>query len=84
MEKELTTQKPNYNFNKYGYIAFVMAGIAFLFLKEWSNVIIFIGLALVFDPFIDTKLPFPKRPLYGKINFCNWTCCGDNEIFIKY
>lgn len=66
MEKELTTQKTNYNFNKYGYIAFVMAGIAFLFLKEWSNVIIFIGLALVFDPF-DTKLPFPKRPLWQRL-----------------
>lgn len=66
MEKELTTQKTNYNFNKHGYIAFVMAGIAFLFLKEWSNVIIFIGLALVFDPF-DTKLPFPKRPLWQRL-----------------
>lgn len=66
MEKEVTTQKTNYNFNKYGYIAFVIAGIGFMFLKEWSNVIIFIGLALVFDPF-DTKVPFPQRPLWQRL-----------------
>lgn len=63
MEKRLVTQK---NFNKYAYLAFVIAGIGFMFLKEWSNVIIFIGLALVFDPF-DTKVPFPQRPLWQRL-----------------
>lgn len=62
MEKNLETSK---NFNKYAYIAFVVAGIVFLIMREWSNVIIFIGLALAFDPF-NPKLPFSKRPGWQK------------------
>jgi len=66
MEKQFTTGKNSHNFNKVGYITFIVAGIIFMFLKDWSNVIIFIGLALVFDPF-DTKVPFPKRPLWQRL-----------------
>lgn len=62
----MTTEKNSFNFNKVGYVSFIIAGLVFMFLKDWSNVIIFIGLALVFDPF-DTKISFPQRPLWQKI-----------------
>lgn len=53
------------SFNKPAYFIFVLAGICFLVIKDFSQATIFWGLALVFDPF-NINTPFGKRPLYQK------------------
>jgi hypothetical protein len=49
------------NFNKPAYIIFILLGIFFLIKKNFSQAVIYCGLALAFDPF-DIAIPFPKRP----------------------
>ncbi len=59
-------EKPTASFsiiNRITYAAFLLAGIAYLVVKDFSMAVIFWGLGLVFDPF-DTKKPFPQRPIY--------------------
>ena len=51
--------------NRPAYIVFVLAGIGFLMGKDFSQAVIFMGLALVFDPF-NPQQPFQKRPFYQK------------------
>lgn len=51
------------NFNKPAYIIFILAGIYFLIMKDFSQATIFWCLSLAFDPF-DTAVPFQKRPFY--------------------
>ncbi len=51
------------NVNKPAYVIFVLAGIYFLVVKDFSQASIFWGLALVFDPF-NINTPFGKRPMY--------------------
>lgn len=66
MEAPVKTKSQNTRFQKTGYVVFVLAGIYFLIRKDYSNAVIFFGLAPIFDPF-DVKTPFTKRPLYQKI-----------------
>ena len=66
METEIKTKPAAKNLNKFAYSAFVVAGIAFLILKDFSQASIFWGLALVFDPF-NPATPFQKRPAYQQI-----------------
>jgi len=66
MDTKSTTTPAAINLNKPAYIVFVLVGIVFLILKDFSQAVIFWGLALVFDPF-DIKLAFDKRPLYQKV-----------------
>ncbi len=49
--------------NRVGYGAFVVAGIYFMIVRDFSQAVVFWGLALVFDPF-NPETPFPKRPFY--------------------
>ncbi len=63
MTTETKTTRPVHNWNKPAYIAFVLIGTCFLFTKDFSQGVIFWGLALVFDPF-DQKVMFKKRPVY--------------------
>lgn len=63
METETKTKPAGWNINKPAYIIFVLAGIFFLIKRDFSQAVIFWGLALVFDPF-DIKVPFQKRPFY--------------------
>ncbi len=60
-----TEHKPNI-LNKLVYTVFVITGIVFIFLKDFSSATIFIGISLSFDPF-DQKMPFGKRPLWQRI-----------------
>lgn len=60
-----TTTPEAINLNKPAYIVFVLVGIVFLLVKDFSQAVIFWGLALVFDPF-NINLPFDKRPMYQK------------------
>lgn len=53
-------------FEKIAYSIFVLAGIYFLIRKDYSNAVVFWGLAPIFEPF-DAKIPFGKRPLYQRI-----------------
>lgn len=53
------------NFNKPVYIIFMVAAIAFLIAKDFSQSMLFLGTALLFEPF-DTKIPFDKRPFYQR------------------
>jgi hypothetical protein len=63
-ESEKATQPKN--FNKVAYAAFVIAAIVFLFTdKDTSNTAIFLGVALVFDPF-DINQQWGERPLWQK------------------
>ena len=53
-------------FKRLAYIAMLIVGIIFLFLKDWSQGTVFISLALVFNPF-DQTINFYQRPLFQKI-----------------
>ena len=53
-------------FNKYGYAVFLLAGLVFLFLKNYSNAVIFLGLAPLFDPF-NPAVKFNHRPLWQRL-----------------
>ncbi|TAE86146.1 MAG: hypothetical protein EAY81_05975 [Bacteroidetes bacterium] len=54
------------NFNLWAYIAFVIAGLCFvLFKQDYSIAAMYLGLALVFDPF-DVKVAYQLRPMWQK------------------
>lgn len=62
MEKQTAIKPTVYNFNKPAYVIFLLTSIYFLIQKDFSQAVIFWGLALVFDPF-KTTTPFDKRPV---------------------
>ncbi len=65
--KQTTEKTPKvYNVNKPAYAFFLLVGIIFLIQKDFSQAVIFWGLALVFDPF-NTEIPFQKRPVYQQL-----------------
>lgn len=66
MESSVKTKPQNGKFEKAAYAVFVLAGIYFLIRKDYSNAVVFWGLAPIFEPF-DAKIPFGKRPLYQRI-----------------
>jgi hypothetical protein len=49
---------------RYVYGIFTIAGILFIFMKDWNNALIFFGLAPVFDPFKPIK--FSDRPRWQR------------------
>ena len=51
MGAEVKTKPTAKNFNKPAYAAFLITGIIFMVLKDFSQTSIFWVLALVFDPF---------------------------------
>ena len=51
MGAEVKTKPTAKNFNKAAYAAFLITGIIFMVLKDFSQTSIFWVLALVFDPF---------------------------------
>ncbi|MBK9254719.1 MAG: hypothetical protein IPM42_04465 [Saprospiraceae bacterium] len=53
------------NWNKPAYIVFIIVGLGFILMKDFSQAVIFMGLALVFDPF-DIETAFQKRPFYQR------------------
>ncbi len=55
------------NFNLWAYLAFVIAGLSFLWFKQdYSSTAMYLGLALVFDPF-DAKVAYKLRPMWQKV-----------------
>ncbi|CAN5587440.1 hypothetical protein BH11BAC3_BH11BAC3_06960 [soil metagenome] len=60
------TKPANTSFNKYAYAAFVIVAIIFLAMKDYSQSTIFMGLALVFDPF-DQTVKFNQRPVWQRV-----------------
>lgn len=54
------------NLNQPAYAIFLLAGIYFLIQQDFSQAVIYWGLALVFDPF---NIPPGKIVSTGKINF---------------
>lgn len=65
MESKTEIKPKANNFNKPVYALFVIGGIFFLIAKDFSQASLFLGLALVFDPF-NIEVPFPQRPFYQK------------------
>lgn len=61
MGAEVKTKPTAKNFNKAAYAAFLITGIIFMVLKDFSQTSIFWVWALVFDPF-DPAVLFQKRP----------------------
>jgi hypothetical protein len=66
VEPKTETKQKAININKPAYALFILAGIYFLIQKNFSEAVIFWGLALVFDPF-NTSIPFQKRPAYQQL-----------------
>jgi hypothetical protein len=66
MEPKMETKPKAIDINKPAYALFLLAGIYFLIQKNFSEAVIFWGLALVFDPF-NTTIPFQKRPVYQQL-----------------
>jgi hypothetical protein len=52
-------------FNKYIYIALNILGIIYLKEKSIGQALIYLGIALAFDPF-DTNQKFDDRPIWQK------------------
>lgn len=65
MRQQPTTKPVPKNYNKPAYTVFVIAGIVFLAMRDFSQAAMYCSLALAFDPF-NTSLPFAKRPFYQK------------------
>jgi len=65
MKTSPSTKPTTKNFNKPAYAVFVALGCYFLFIQDFSQAVIFWGLALVFDPFTIDQ-PFKLRPFYQK------------------
>ena len=66
MEPNTTTCKTK-NYNKPAYVVFLLAGISFLLVKNFSQAFTFFGLALIFDPF-KQAMAADKRPRWQR----NW------------
>ena len=66
MEPNTTTCKVK-NYNKTAYTVFVLAGIYFAIVKDFSQAFTFFGLALIFDPF-KQAMAADKRPGWQR----NW------------
>ncbi len=68
MEQAHTPTKPApANWNRVGYIAFTLAGIAFTFWgSDRTQGPMFMALALVFDPY-DQSVPWNERPRWMKL-----------------
>jgi len=60
------TKPAGTNFNKYAYAAFVTAGILFFLVKDYGQATIFLGIALVFDPF-KVAVKFNSRPTWQRV-----------------
>jgi hypothetical protein len=54
------------NFNKFLYIGFLLLGGIYLLQKDISQILIFFGIALAFDPF-DTEQKWNDRPSWQKM-----------------
>ena len=54
------------NFNKFLYIGFLILGGVYLFQKDKSQTLIFLGIALAFDPF-NVEQKWNDRPNWQKI-----------------
>ena len=54
------------NVNKIVYAVFVAASIYFFATKDFSQAMVFLGTALIFDPF-NANTPFEKRPVYQRV-----------------
>ena len=66
MEPKTETKQKAVDINKPAYVILILAGIYFLIQRNFSEAVIFWGLALVFDPF-NTAMPFQKRPVYQQL-----------------
>jgi len=66
MQTETNTKEAARNINKPAYAVLLLAGIIYLIQKDISQALIFLGLALVFDPF-NVEIPFTKRPMYQQL-----------------
>lgn len=65
MEDSKKVTQPK-NYNKAAYAVFVIAAIVFLFTdKDTSNTAIFLGVAIIFDPF-DVNQKWAERPYWQK------------------
>lgn len=70
-------------YNKFIYIAFVLIGIiAIIFTKSVGQSIVYLGIALAFDPF-DTSLAFPNRPQWQKLTLITHLSIVFGLIFIE-
>jgi hypothetical protein len=62
------TNKPrqiSWRVNRWIYAIFTLAGILFLALRDYNQAWIFLGTALIFEPF-PPKVPFGQRPAYQR------------------
>ena len=53
-------------FNKFIYIGFILVGCIYLFEKSIGQSLIYLGIALAFDPF-DLEQHFNNRPSWQKL-----------------
>lgn len=52
--------------NRMAYLFFMMTGLVYFIKKDFSNTFIYLGIALIFDPF-DQKMRWDDRPIYQRI-----------------
>lgn len=64
-ETEVVNPANSSFFNRLAYAIMLTVGLFFFMFKDYSQATIFIGLALIFDPF-DQTVSFKNRPFWQK------------------
>lgn len=52
--------------NRVAHLVMCIGGLGFLFKKDFTMAVVFLGLSLAFDPF-NAQKPWPIRPLWQKV-----------------
>lgn len=55
--------------NRIAYLFFMLTGLVYFIKKDFSNTLIYWGLALIFDPF-NPSVRWDDRPLYQRAWLC--------------
>lgn len=77
--EQIQSENQSILFNRVAYVVMLCVGILYLFLKDWSQAVIFSSLSLVFDPF-DQSVTFRKRPLWQR----TWLIVHTIAMFILF
>lgn len=52
--------------NKVGYFSFLMIAAGFVAARNFTDAMMYLGLAFIFDPF-NSAVPFQQRPVYQRL-----------------
>ena len=66
MEKNIRLRSIRKYCNRAAYISFLLIASVFLYLENYPDAMMYLGLAFIFDPF-DSSVTYKDRPLYQRL-----------------